>query len=105
MSVIDKLIAKGKNGFVILEPREIFDGGIVGYDEAQNRLIYGYDELCNCLATSYQTTDNCDFDEAWQMAMDWVEYNTLRSISYMGETKPIILLENENGELVAWDET
>ena len=61
---------------IILEPQEVFNKGIVGYDKDANRLIYSYDDLIEALAQDY-IKDGEDEDTAYLDAMDWLDYNTL----------------------------
>lgn len=101
MNLIDELIESGKEGFIVLEPRDVFDGAVIGYDDHQNRLIYKYDLLVSSLAED-NSNNNCyeDGHECYLMAVEWVDYNTLRSLPYMGEYRPIVMVMNEDGELV-----
>lgn len=59
-----------------------FDGGIVGVT-AGGRLVYSYGKLVNALAEAngWDETD----------AVDWIEFNTLRSLPYMGDVAPIVM--------------
>lgn len=66
---------------VILEP-EYYDEGIVGNDQ-DGRLIYSYEKLAEALMKH----DGMSYEEA----IEWIDYNTLRAIPYMGEFAPIIM--------------
>lgn len=52
----------------------------ISYD---NRVIYDYDKMIEDLMEE----DNLDF----KSALEFIEYNTLRAIPYMGSDAPIIL--------------
>lgn len=52
----------------------------ISYD---NRVIYDYDKMIEDLMEE----DNLDFESA----LEFIEYNTLRAIPYMGSDAPIIL--------------
>lgn len=59
-----------------------YDSAIIGvsYD---GRIIYDYDLMVHHLM---------DIDEMTEMdAVDFIDYNTLRSISYAGELAPIVM--------------
>ena len=76
-----------QDGCIILEPRDVFDRGVVGYDTDENRLIYSYrlliGAMCECWGLS------------WSDALDWIAYNTERSLAYM-QNPPI--LKDDIGE-------
>jgi len=61
---------------ITLEPQEVYNKGITGYDKDTNRLIYSYDDLIEALAQSYMEEGE-DEDIAYIDAMDWLDYNTL----------------------------
>lgn len=65
-----------------------FDGGIIGTyenEDGETCLVYGYDRLTDALA------------EAWGMpreeVQEVIEYDTLRSLPYMGKCRPVIVRE------------
>lgn len=100
-TVIEQAIEEGYSGFIVLEPREVFDGGIIGFDKDQNRLIYDYEKLVASLSKDNQ--DSGAYEEgqtAFEMAVEWIDYNTLRSLPYMGEFRPIIIVDDfEKGRI------
>lgn len=64
---------------IILEPQSVFNKGIVGYDEEQNKLIYNYELLAEALADSYLEEGrvaSC-YKEAQSCARDWLDFNTV----------------------------
>lgn len=65
-----------------------FDGGIVGTYENEDGevcLVYGYDRLTEALCKAW----GMDEDEVQEV----IEYNTIRSLPYMGRFRPIIMKE------------
>lgn len=66
---------------VILDS-QAYDKSIVGISE-DGRLIYDEEKMINELMED----DNCSYFEA----VEWIEYNTLRALPYMGEKCPIIM--------------
>ena len=59
-----------------------YDNSIVGVT-TDNRVVYDYDKMIAELME----------DEEWSYddAVDWIEYNTIRSLPYAGEKAPIII--------------
>lgn len=69
---------------VILLENHTYDNSIVGITE-DGRLIYDFEKMVQ----EFMEDEGCDELEA----IEWLEYNTLRSLPYMGERAPIILME------------
>ena len=65
---------------IILEPQECYNNAIVRVEDY--KLVYDYDMIVDSLMSFYEW----DYTEA----LEWIEYNTIRSLSYMGEYAPII---------------
>lgn len=61
-----------------------FASAIVGSTEDGN-IVYSYDEMI----TSMATDDRISVEEA----QEWIDYNTLRTIPYMPNPKPIIIYD------------
>lgn len=75
----EELLDWCEEGTVVLEGEE-YDRAIVGVS-TDGRLVYDYDELVNVLME----------DMTSEEAMDYLDYNTLRAIPYMGDKAPIIM--------------
>lgn len=101
--LIEQMEDEGFSGFVILEPRYIFDGGISGFDKENNRLIYNYDKLVESIASHYMDIEEIDYSEAYDMAVEWLAYNTIRSLPYMGENRPILIIKDMNGKYIDYE--
>lgn len=76
-----------------LEDSIVFEGpdyqdAIVGYDVVSNRVVYSYDEMIECLMNN----DNMSYEEA----VEFIDYNTIRALPYMGDKSPIIFQNIEN---------
>lgn len=86
-----------EDGTVILEDWDTFKRGVVGISEDRRHIIYGYDALVKALSDSYKKTEpDLSDEELNTMAIDWIEYNTIRSIPYMPTGyEPIIIVEPE----------
>jgi hypothetical protein len=66
----------------------ILDGlndGIVGID-IDGHVVYSYDKCVDCMIKQGMTDED---------AMEWVDYNTIRAIPYMGENRPIMMYERD----------
>ena len=62
-----------------------FDSAIIGVDYF-GKLIYDYDKMIIDLMEA----DNITEEEA----IDFIDYNTIRSLPYYGENAPIIMIAN-----------
>ena len=98
----DAFIEKHKlvDGCIILEPWEIFSKGIIKVT-GHRHIVYDYELLADALAEDYRAggePEDPEYDFLMQ-AIDWIEYNTIRTIEYLPKTtRPYISL---NGEIVA----
>ena len=59
-----------------------YDNSIIGVT-FDGRAIYDYDNMAMELMS----------DEGWSFeeAIDWIEYNTIRSLGYMGDKAPVVV--------------
>lgn len=55
---------------------------LIGVD-SENRAVYDYDKMVEWI----MKTDKCSYDDA----VDWIEYNTIRSLPYIGDKAPIVV--------------
>lgn len=68
-----------------------FRDAIIGYTENNEGLpvlVYDFNLMCDLLAEEYAQEDIEDPDVA---AIEFIEYNTLRTLPYMGNGRPIII--------------
>ena len=79
--LVDRLVAMGCDGTVILE-NPSFNEAIVGVSE-DGRLVYSYEKMVHQLAEDEFMSE--------QEAQEFIDYNTVRAIFYMGEKRPIIV--------------
>ena len=70
-----------EEGIIMLD-RPAFDNSIVGITDT-GRLVYDQKKMIEELMEDEDWTEA----EAW----DWMDYNTMRAIPYMGEGRPIII--------------
>ena len=71
----------GYEDSVVLDP-EYYDEAIIGIGH-NGRVIYSYDKLVQVLVAHDDMTD--------EEAIEWIDYNTIRAIPYMGEKAPIVM--------------
>ena len=81
MSAEERLLNNGYEGVKYLTNYS-YDTALIGVSEC-GRAIYDYDLMIEYLME----------EEGWSEtdAIDWLEYNTIRSLPYFGEDAPIIM--------------
>ena len=89
MTVEEKILDAGYEDVVILKDYS-YDTAFLGVSE-DNRAIYDYDLVVKWLVETEGMS--------WEEATEWIDYNTIRALPYMGESAPIILyrLGDEDG--------
>lgn len=55
---------------------------LIGVD-SNNRAVYDYEKMAEWLMVNWE----CTYEEA----IDWIEYNTIRSLGYVGEYAPVVV--------------
>lgn len=59
-----------------------YDDALIGISE-DNRAVYDYDKMVQWLVKEEGFTE--------EEAIEWIDYNTIRALPYMGEKAPIIM--------------
>ena len=77
----DTLMDQGFENFIIFENPD-YDSAIIGITE-NNQVVYDYEKMIEYLIQE----DDMDYEEA----VDFISYNTIRSLPYAGEGAPIIM--------------
>ena len=77
----DILMDQGFEDFIIFENPD-YDSAIIGITE-DNQVVYDYEKMIEHLMQE----DDMDYEEA----VDFISYNTIRSLPYAGEGAPIIM--------------
>lgn len=77
----DILMDQGFENFIIFENPD-YDSAIIGITE-NNQVVYDYEKMIEHLMQE----DDIDYEEA----VDFISYNTIRSLPYAGEGAPIIM--------------
>lgn len=80
-SVEDRILDAGFEDVIILKDFS-YDSALVGISD-DNRAIYDYELMVEYLME----------EEGWseEESIDWLEYNTIRSLPYAGDRAPIIM--------------
>lgn len=81
MSNSDRLLDAGYEGVIIFSNFS-YDSALIGVS-SDNRAIYDYDLMVEWLSSEEGFSP--------EEAVEWIEYNTIRSLAYMGENAPIII--------------
>ena len=77
----DILMDQGFENFLIFENPD-YDSAIIGITE-NNQVVYNYEKMIEHLMQE----DDMDYEEA----VDFISYNTIRSLPYAGAGAPIIM--------------
>lgn len=81
MNAEERILENGFEDVVILKDFS-YDSALVGISE-DNRAIYDYDLMVEYLME----------EEGWSEieSIEWIEYNTIRALPYMGDRAPIVM--------------
>ena len=79
-----------ENPEAVLFENPSFEKALIGYTE--NNLgnfvaVYDYNEMVDSLAEEY----SADSEDPYTDAIEWIEFNSMRSLPYMGENAPVII--------------
>lgn len=86
MTAAEKILAAGYEDVVIFENYS-YDDALIGVTE-DGRAVYDFDKMVRWLVE----TEGFTAEEA----IEWIEYNTIRALGYMGEDAPIIMYPLED---------
>lgn len=75
---------------VLLLDDHAYDKSIIGITE-DGRILYDFEKMIQ----EFAEDEGCDETEA----IEWLEYNTIRALPYMGERAPIIVTESRDSIL------
>jgi hypothetical protein len=78
----DLLNEMGFENSIVFENPD-YDSAIIGYDADNYRVVYDYEKMIEHL----MDIDGMEYDEA----VEFIEYNTIRSLPYAGSNSPIVL--------------
>lgn len=76
------------------QERENYYPAITHLDKTKGRVTYDYDLLVECFANQYLRWNSgepdYDRERAITDAIEWIDYNVVRSLPYWGEHAPLI---------------
>lgn len=81
MTAEEKILEAGYEDVVILSNFS-YDSALIGVTE-DGRAVYDYERMVRWLIAT----------EGWtqEEAIEWIEYNTIRALPYMGDKAPLIM--------------
>lgn len=83
----DLLVELGLDESIVFE-NPSYDSAMVGYEKGTNRIVYNFDDMVEDLMEQ----DDIEYDES----VEFIEYNTLRALPYMGCLAPIVMYPIED---------
>ena len=81
MTVTERLLAAGYEDVIVFENHS-YDDALVGVTE-DGRAIYDFDKMIDWLVEKEGFTVS--------QAVEWIDYNTIRSLAYAGPGAPVIM--------------
>lgn len=81
MNAKERILDAGYEGVVVFSNYS-YDDALVGVSD-DNRAIYDYNKMIEWLVKKESFSE--------EEAIDWIEYNTVRSLPYVGDKAPIIM--------------
>ena len=81
MKKVEKLVEMGYEGMSYFTDPD-YDDAIIGVDQ-DGRIVYDYDKMVDSLVKE----DGMSREDA----IEFIEYNTVRTIPYMGSMAPVLL--------------
>lgn len=81
MNAEERILNAGYEDVIIFNNYS-YDNALIGVSE-DNRAIYDYNKMVEWLMK----------EESWTVeeAIEWIDYNTIRALPYMGDKAPIIM--------------
>lgn len=80
---LEKYYIEDEETSIILFENPSYDNAFVGLTLEGDRAVYDYNKMIKCLITE----DNMDYEGA----AEFIDYNTVRSLPYIGDKGPIII--------------
>lgn len=90
-----EFIAQNYGEDLIVFENPSFDSAIVGVTH-DDRVIYDYDKMIESLMADESFKDKDGTLLSYDDAVDWIEFNTLRSIPYAGDRAPVVMYNLED---------
>jgi hypothetical protein len=90
--LLDEKVQEECRGATILEPQGM-DIAIIGtlFNSNGDRvLVYAYEKLIEWFAQEGEGFSSEVLEERYEQAEEWVQYNLIRALPYMGERAPLV---------------
>lgn len=81
MKAKERILDAGYEGVIVFSNYS-YDDALIGVSD-DNRAIYDYNKMVEWLVKKESFSE--------EEAIDWIEYNTIRSLPYVGDKAPIIM--------------
>ena len=104
-----------EEGTLSLTDWDMYKKGIIGITEDHCHIVYSFQKLCESIADTYfkdykdgkypvkfseGLSDDEIYQECYSDAVEWIDYNTIRSLDYENpEHRPIIIMDIDSSEL------
>lgn len=79
---LEKYYIEDEETSIILFENPNYDDAFIGLT-LDNRAVYDYDKMVECLMKE----DDITYEEA----VEFIEYNTIRALPYIGEKSPVVI--------------
>lgn len=79
---LEKYYIEDEETSIILFENPSYDDAFIGLT-LDNRAVYDYDKMIECLMK--------EDDMSYEEAIEFIDYNSLRSLSYIGEKAPVVV--------------
>ena len=79
---LEKYYIEDEETSIVLFEFPSYDDAFIGLT-LDNRAVYDYDKMVECLMKE----DDISYEEA----IEFIDYNTIRSLSYIGEKAPVVI--------------
>ena len=80
-----KLLDNGYGGVILLKDYD-YASAFIGVTD-DNRAVYEYSKMVDCLMEHEDWT--------YEAAVEWIDYNTIMALQYMGSKAPLIMYSLE----------
>lgn len=88
MTTKELLLDAGYDEVIIILENYSYDSALIGVSD-DNRAIYDFDKMVEWIIKVEEFEDEIE-------AIEWIEYNTIRALPYIGENAPIIMYSLHN---------
>jgi hypothetical protein len=79
-------------GAVRLEPSDWYDEVLIGKVEVDGEMVLVYDHQKMAEKMAQDFADGSELHtQHWSDALEFIEYNTIRALAYMGGRRPLLL--------------